>query len=53
MQYEIEHSPAYSLAVISLEPGEQIKAEAGAMVSMSDSIKMDTGTQGLHQHLRR
>jgi uncharacterized protein (TIGR00266 family) len=46
MNYEVKYSPAYALAVISLETGEQIQAETGAMVSMSDAIQVKTGMQG-------
>ena len=46
MDYEILHKPSYALARIRLNQREQIQAETGAMVSMSDSIKMDTSTRG-------
>ena len=46
MDYEVLHKPSYALARIRLDPREQLQAETGAMVSMSDSIKMETGTRG-------
>ncbi len=46
MKHEVKYGPAYALGVISLEAGEKIQAETGAMVSMSDSIKIDTGMKG-------
>ncbi len=46
VEYEILHKPSYALGQIRLSIGEKIQAEAGAMVSMSDSIKMDTGVRG-------
>lgn len=46
MQYSIEFGPAYALGVINLESGETIQAEAGAMVSMSDTVQMTTGVKG-------
>lgn len=46
MEYEIRYGPSYALALISLQPGESIQAEAGAMVSMSDGVRMDTGVRG-------
>lgn len=46
MQYQIQYSPSYSLGIISLNPGEAIQAEGGAMVSMTDTIKMTTAAQG-------
>lgn len=46
MDYRIDHSPAYALAVIQLRGGEKLQAEAGAMVSMADTIKLTTGVRG-------
>ena len=46
MDYEILHKPSYALARIRMNPSEQIQAETGAMVSMSDSIHMETSTRG-------
>jgi len=46
MKHEIQYRPSYALGLISLEAGEKIQAEAGAMVSMSDSIKMDSSVRG-------
>ena len=46
MDYEILHKPSYALARIRMNQREQIQAETGAMVSMSDSIKMETSTRG-------
>lgn len=42
MRLEIEHRPAYALAVAYLEPGESVVAEGGAMVSMDDHVKVET-----------
>lgn len=38
MDYPIEYGPAYALGIVTLASGESFQAEAGAMVSMSDSI---------------
>jgi uncharacterized protein (AIM24 family) len=46
MKYDIKYGPSYALGMISLEAGEKIQAEAGAMVSMSDTMKMETGVRG-------
>ena len=46
MRYEILYQPAFSLAVIHLERGEQIMAESGAMVSMSATIKLEAKMSG-------
>ena len=46
MKYEVKYGPAYALGIVSLEAGEKIQAETGAMVSMSDTIKIETGMKG-------
>jgi uncharacterized protein (TIGR00266 family) len=46
MQIDIQHRPSYALAIVRLERGERIRAEAGAMVSMSEGIRMETKMQG-------
>jgi uncharacterized protein (TIGR00266 family) len=54
MQIEILYRPAYSLAVIKLSGGEEIKVEAGSMVSMSKGIQLETeATGGLLKSLSR
>lgn len=46
MRSEILYSPSFATAKVSLDHGESVKAEAGAMVAMSPSIAIETGTQG-------
>lgn len=46
MQTEILYSPAYSVARVILAPGEGIRAESGAMMSMSPTIEMESKMQG-------
>jgi uncharacterized protein (TIGR00266 family) len=46
MEIEIMHRPSYSLAVAKLTPNERIRAEAGAMVSMSSSVAIETKAEG-------
>lgn len=54
MRYEIRYQPSYSLAVVTLDAKERFRAEAGAMVSMDDSIQIETKTGGgLGSVLRR
>lgn len=43
MQIDIGYRPAHSLAKVSLNHGEQIMAESGAMVGMSTNVQMQTG----------
>ncbi|HQR81182.1 MAG TPA: TIGR00266 family protein [Actinomycetota bacterium] len=54
MQIEIRHSPSFASATVLLAAGEQVKAEAGAMISKSPSVEIETSTQGgLMKGLRR
>jgi uncharacterized protein (TIGR00266 family) len=54
MQIEIKYDPAFAMAFAHLEPGEAIRAEAGAMVSHTPGLQMETSTQGgLMKGLRR
>ncbi|MBX3120336.1 MAG: TIGR00266 family protein [Fimbriimonadaceae bacterium] len=46
MQYEISFQPAFSVVRLLLDMGESIRAEAGAMVSMSPTITLDSKAQG-------
>ena len=46
MQVEIRYRPSYSLALVKLDPGEAIRAEAGAMVSMSPGLALETKVAG-------
>ncbi|HLN64626.1 MAG TPA: TIGR00266 family protein [Symbiobacteriaceae bacterium] len=46
MKYEILYQPSYSLAVLQLDPGEEVQAEAGAMVSMSANMALQTEMKG-------
>ena len=46
MESEILYQPAYSLVRVNLSAGEAITAEAGAMVSMSEGITIETGMKG-------
>ena len=46
MQIDIRYQPSYSLAILRLEPNESIQAEAGAMVSMTANMQIDTSMKG-------
>ncbi len=46
MEYDIRHQPSYALLNVELDQSEQIQAEAGAMVSHSDGVTVDTEAQG-------
>ncbi|MDT7780878.1 MAG: hypothetical protein QOC99_3390 [Acidobacteriota bacterium] len=44
--FEILHQPAFALAVVRLEAEQSIQAEAGAMVSMSANIELQSQMKG-------
>ena len=46
MQVDIRYSPSFAVGVITFEPGEEIKAEAGAMTSMTGDVEIETKAQG-------
>ncbi len=46
MNIEIESRPSYGMAVVTLDNGEQMTAESGAMVAMSSSVRVDTTFNG-------
>jgi uncharacterized protein (TIGR00266 family) len=46
MQIEILYRPSYSMAAIRLAGSEEIRLEAGAMVSMSDGVTIETRAEG-------
>ena len=46
MHTEIMYRPSYSLAIVTLDPGERIRVEAGSMVSMSPGITLETKAAG-------
>ena len=45
-RYEVLHQPAFALAAIQLQAEQSIQAEAGAMVSMSANIELQSQTKG-------
>jgi uncharacterized protein (TIGR00266 family) len=44
--YEILHQGAFALAVVKLQPEQSIQAEAGAMVSMSGNVELQSQMKG-------
>jgi uncharacterized protein (TIGR00266 family) len=43
---EILYQPAYAMARLTIDNGTEVRAEAGAMVSMGDTIEIQTKAQG-------
>ncbi|HZW05123.1 MAG TPA: AIM24 family protein, partial [Anaerolineaceae bacterium] len=46
MQVEILYRPSYAVAKVSLNPNQAIRAESGAMVSMSAGVQVETQMRG-------
>lgn len=46
MQIRVEHRPSYALGIVDLAAGEAVKAETGAMVSMTANVQVESGLQG-------
>ena len=46
MQHDVDHRPSFALLTVRLDEGESIRAEAGAMVSYSDGIEVETAASG-------
>lgn len=46
MHVDIQYQPSYSLALVTLDAGESIQAESGAMVGMSAGLELKTEASG-------
>jgi uncharacterized protein (TIGR00266 family) len=46
MKVDLRHNPSFAAARVSLEPGEQLRTESGAMMAMSAGMTMQASTQG-------
>ena len=46
MHVDIQYQPSYSLATVTLDAGESIQAESGAMVAMSPGLELKTEASG-------
>lgn len=46
MRHEILYNPSFAVARVLLEPGESIRAESGAMMSMSANVHLESKVTG-------
>lgn len=46
MEYTIENTPTFSILRLQMEKGDQFRGEAGAMLSMSPSIRLEAKSSG-------
>jgi len=53
MNVDIDYRPAHSLAKVTLQAGESVIAESGAMVGMSTNVEIQTQAGGLMSGLKR
>lgn len=46
MDVTLRHNPSFAAARVTLEPGEQLRAESGAMMATSPGVTVESSTQG-------
>lgn len=46
MQFEIRHKPDFAMLAVTMDEGEQVITETGAMMGMSPSMKMESNMKG-------
>ena len=46
MNYEIQHNPSYSVVEVTLQSGETIIGDSGAMAWMDTNVRTETSTRG-------
>ena len=46
MNVDVRHNPSFAAARITLEPGELLRAESGAMMATSYGVSVEASTQG-------
>ena len=46
MRHDIDYRPSFALLTVTLDPGESVRAEAGAMVSYGEGVDIETDTTG-------
>jgi uncharacterized protein (TIGR00266 family) len=46
MKIDVRHNPSFAVARVTLEPGEELRAESGAMMATSSGVEVKASTQG-------
>jgi uncharacterized protein (TIGR00266 family) len=46
MNVQLRHSPSFAAARVTLEPGEKLRTESGAMMATSTGVAVESNTQG-------
>jgi uncharacterized protein (TIGR00266 family) len=50
---EVRHRPSFAVARVTLTPGEQLRAEAGAMMATSSGVQIESTQGGVLKGLKR
>ena len=46
MRIDVRHNPSFAVARVALDPGEELRAESGAMMATSAGVDVKASTQG-------
>jgi len=46
MKVDVQHRPAFAIAFVTLNPGESVVGESGAMVTMRGGVQIETSARG-------
>jgi uncharacterized protein (TIGR00266 family) len=46
MKIDVRHNPSFAVARVTLDPGEELRAESGAMMATSAGVDVKASTQG-------
>ena len=46
MRIDVRHNPSFAVARVTLDPGEELRAESGAMMATSAGVDVKASTQG-------
>ena len=46
MKIDVRHNPSFAVARVALDPGEELRAESGAMMATSVGVEVKASTQG-------
>ena len=46
LKVEVAHGPVFTVAIVTLEQGQLLRAEAGAMVSMDPGVHLEAKSEG-------
>ncbi len=53
VDFKVEYRGAFSILFVDLQPGEEVRAETGTMVSMEGDVEVETSTGGFLKAIKR